>query len=375
MTQYGERMELRNYWWLLIWMFLFGAISLAFIPRREEIVLGKPVMRWGKLSAVALAIPYVIWAGWRPDSFGDTGMYRLTFNRMPTGLTNLWSYVFSNTKDRGFAFFEYLIKTIISEDSVVFFLIVAAIQLFILVRIFRKYSENYWLSMFLFVASADYLAWVHNGMRQFLAVTIIFAALPLLLRRQYFWMVLVVLLASQVHTSALIVLPFVFLVNGKAWNFRTILFIIVLVISIYFLDVVTGLITDVLEDTVYEVDAVYISQDVGEGTNVFRVLFYSVPAILSLLFRRRIEEADDPLINLCVNLSVVAAGFYVFSFFTSGLIVGRIPIYFCLANYILIPWLIQELFRPESTLLVEGGVVAVYAVYFYFQAGVTWKLL
>ena len=136
-------MRLHNYWWLLIWMFLFGAVSLAFIPRREEIVLGHPRIRWGKLPAAILAIPYVIWAGWRPDSFGDTGMYRLTFNRMPTGLANLWSYVSSRSKDRGFVVFEYLIKTIISDDSVVFFLIIAAIQIYILVRIYRKYTLLY----------------------------------------------------------------------------------------------------------------------------------------------------------------------------------------------------------------------------------------
>ena len=368
-------MVLKNYWWLLIWMFLFGAISLAFIPRREEIVLGKPCMRWRKLSAAILAIPYVIWAGWRPDSFGDTGMYRRTFNRMPTGFANLWSYVSSTSKDRGFAFVEYLIKTIISDDSVVFFLIVAAIQIYILVRIYRKYSENYWLSMFLFIASADYLAWVHNGMRQFLAVTIIFAALPLLLQRKYVWMVMIVLFASLFHASALIFLPFVFLVNGKAWNLRTILFILGLVISIYFLDFVTGLITEAMEDTVYEGDIVFFTQDYDDGTNIMRVLFYAVPSVLSLVFRKRIEDADDSLINLCVNLSVVTTGFYVFSFFTSGIIVGRLPIYFSLTNYILIPWLIHELFRPDSALLIEGGVVAVYSVYFYYQAGVTWKLL
>lgn len=368
-------MVLRNYWWLLIWIFLFGAISLAFIPKREEIVLGKPQMCWGKLSSAALALPYVIWAGWRPDSFGDTGMYRLTFNRMPTGLANLSSYLASRPKGKGFVLIEYLIKTLLSDDPVVFFLIIAAIQIYLLVRIYRKYSKNYWLSMFLFIASTDYLTWIYNGMRQFLAVTIIFAALPLLLQRRYSLMVLVVLFASLFHSSALIFLPFIFLVNGKAWNFRTMLFVVGLVISIYFLDYVTGFITDAMQDTTYEGDIVYFDRNYDDGTNLIRVLFYAVPSLLSLVFRKRIEAADDPLINLCVNLSVVTTGFYVFSFFTSGIIVGAIPIYFSLTNYILIPWLILELFGPESALLVEGGFVAVYSYFFYYQAGVTWKLL
>lgn len=369
-------MVLRNYWWPLIWIFLFGAISLVFISRREEIVLGKPKMRWGKLSAALLALPYAIWGGWRTNAMGDTTMYRLLFDQMPTGFENFGAYLASRPKDKGYVVFEYLIKTLVSENSVVLFLIIAVIQIYLLVRVYRKYSENYWLSMFLFVASADYLGWVHNGMRQFIAVTIIFAALPLLLRKQYIGMVLVVLFASLFHTSALVFLPFIFVVNGNAWNFRTMLFLVGIVVSVYFLDVVTGFISTALEDTVYEQDAVLMIQTVeDDGTNILRVLFYSMPAIFSLVFRKRIEAADDPMINLCVNLSVVSAGFYLFSFFISGILVGRIPIYFSLANYILIPWLIQELFVPDSALVIEGGLIAVYSFYYYYQVGHTWGLL
>lgn len=365
-------MELRNYWWLLIWLFLFGGVSLAFFPKREEIVLGKPVQRWGKLAAAALALPYVIWAGWRPDYFGDTGQYRSTFLRLPTSLADIGEYLGQASKDRGFTVLSILFKSLISHSDIVFFLVIAAIQMYCLVRIYRKYSENYWLSMFLFVASADYLSWMHNGMRQFLAVTMIFAALPLLIQRRYIPMILVVLLASQIHLSALVFLPFIFIVNGKAWNIRTVLFLFGVLAALFFLEEVTGFITSAMEDTVYEGDIRYFESD--NGTNLFRVLFYSVPAILSIPFRSRIEAEDDPLINVCVNLSVVAAGFYIFSFFTSGILIGRLPIYFSLANYILIPWLIGELFTPDSAMLVEAGFVGVYSVYSYIQMH-SWGLL
>lgn len=366
-------MVLRNYWWLLIWLFLFGGVSLAFFPKREEIVLGRPARRWGKLSAAALALPYVIWAGFRTDGFGDTAMYRSTFLSTPTSLSNLGEFLSQQSKDRGYALFRILFSSIVSHSDIVFFLVVAAIQLYCLVRVYRKYSENYWLSMFLFVASTDYLSWMHNGMRQFLAATIIFAALPLLIQKRYLPLILVILLASQIHLTALLFLPFVFIVNGKAWNARTILFIGMVLAAVFFLEEVTGFITEAMEDTAYEGNIEIFEND--DGTNIFRVLFYSIPAILSLVFRRRIEEADDPSINVCVNLSVVAAGIYLFSYFTSGILIGRIPIYFSLANYILIPWLIKELFTPESGLLVEGGFLGVYVAFFYYQVGVTWGRL
>lgn len=365
-------MVLKNYWWLLIWLLLFGGISFLFIPKREEIVLGKPCMRWGRLPAFVLVLPFVLWAGWRRN-IGDTEVYRASFQDVPIGLDKIGAFLQSQSKDRGFALLESLYKSLVSDSDVGFFLLIAAIQIFFLIIIYRKYSENCWLSFFLFVASTDYLSWMHNGMRQFLAVTIIFGALPLLIRKRYLLMIAVVILASQIHLSALLFLPFIFIVNGKAWNIRTILFIFGVLLAVYFVDEVTGYITDSLRDTAYEGDIKILESD--DGTNIFRVLFYSVPAILSFVFRERIYAEDDPVINICVNLSVVTAGIYLFSFFTSGILIGRLPIFFSLANYILIPWLIKELVTPESGLLVQGGFMAVYTAFFYYQVFVTWKLM
>ena len=186
-------------------------------------------------------------------------------------------------------------------------------------------------------------------------------------------MCLVVLAASTIHSSALIVLPFIFIVNGRAWNVRTVLFLVAIILSVLFLDRTTSFITNAMVNTEYERDISYFSTD--DGTNILRVLFYSVPAIMSLVYRPYINRADDPLINVCANLSIVAAGFYVFSYFTSGILMGAIPIYFSLANYILLPWLINEVFSPASAVFIDTAFVGVYSYFFYYQVGVTWKLL
>ena len=366
-------MRLHNFWWLLIWPLAFGAFCTIFVPKREELVLGKKVLRWNRLPAWILAAPFVIWTAWRSNNFGDTGTYRSRFLRVPTALSQAVGYVMGRSKDRGYALFEVLFRALVSHSDILFFAVIAVIQMGCLVYIYRKYSKNYWLSVFMFIASTDYLSWMHNGMRQFLAVTLIFACLPLMAKKRYVPVIIVILIASQIHLSALITLPFIFIVNGRAWNTRTILFIIGVILSILFLERVTGFITGAMEDTAYSGDIRMIIND--NGTNIYRVLFYSVPAIMSFVFRPYIEKEDDPMINTCVNLSIVAAGLYVFSFFTSGLIMGRLPIYFSLANYILIPWLIDEIFDRDSALVVTAGFVGVYAVFFYYQVGVTWHLL
>ncbi len=366
-------MALNNYWWLLIWPFIVGGLTFIISPQQEEIVLGQRCVRWHWLFAALLAAPYVIWAAWRSSSFGDTGQYRATFLGMPVGLAQMADYVATRPKGKGFVVFEYLFKTFASSSDIAFFFVIALVQIICLVYIYRKYSRNYWLSIFFFIASTDYMSWVFNGIRQFIAACIIFAFFPLLVKRKYISMSVVVLLAATIHISALIFLPFIFIVNGRAWNLRTIGFLIAVIVSFFFVDRITGFLIDTMENTAYEGDIVFLLND--DGTNILRVLFYSVPAIMSLVFRPYIDAANDPLINVCVNLSITAAGFYVFSFFTSGILMGSVPIYFSLANYILIPWLISEVFEPSSAVLMDTIFVGVYSAFFYYQMGPTWGLL
>ena len=334
--------------------------------------MGRKCVRWHWLHAAVLAAPYVFWTGWRSNRFGDTSMYRSTFQKMPTGLSQMWEYVATRQKGKGFAVFEYLFKSVISRSDIAFFFLIALIQILCLVIIYRKYSRSYWMSMFMFVASTDYMLWMHNGMRQFLAAALIFLCIPMIAKRKYYQICLCILAISLIHSSALIFLPFIFIVNGRAWNLRTIGFLISIILAVVFVDRVTGFISEAMENTEYEGDIIYLNDG---GANFFRVLFYSVPAIMSLVFRPYIDAAEDPLINICANLSIVAAGFYVFSFFTSGILMGAIPIYFSLANYILIPWLIEEVFERSSAMLINTVFVGVYSFFFYFQTGVTWGLL
>ena len=365
-------MRLHNYWWLLIWPLLFGALSFVVNMRREELVDGHRCVRWSPLAAYALAVPFVLWAGWR-QWFGDTEMYRRTFQNLPTGSAQIGPYLREATKDRGFTLIELLFKTIISHSDVTFFVFIAAIQICCLVHVYRKYSPNYWLSFFFFIASTDYLSWMHNGMRQFLAAAILFLCVPLIAKKQYIPAVIITILAAQIHLTSLIFLPFIFVVNGRYWNFRTLLFIIGVIAAVVFVDRVTGFITEAMEDTAYEGDIDILIKD--DGTNIFRVLFYSVPAVMAWAFRSRLDRVDDPVLNVCANLSIVAAGFYVFSFFTSGILIGRLPIFFSLANYILIPWLLREAFQRDSAVVLESFFGLVYVAFFYYQCGPTWGLL
>ncbi len=142
-------------------------------------------------------------------------------------------------------------------------------------------------------------------------------------------------------------IPVLFIIQGKAWNKKTLLFLTITLVAVLFIDGFTDILEDLMEDTQYKnavSDWKYYQDD---GTNILRVLVYSVPALISLLEIKKIRSLDDPLINFCTNASIVTMGIYIISIFTSGIYIGRLPIYTSLYSYILLPWEMNNLFRDR----------------------------
>ena len=104
-----------------------------------------------------------------------------------------------------------------------------------------------------------------------------------------------------------------------------------------------------------------------DGTNALRVLVYAVPSVLSLIGLRFIRNEDDKVINLCTNMSIVSVGFYIVSMFTSGIFIGRLPIYFSLYSYILLPWEIDHMFTKRSARLIYVVMVVGYLGFYLYS--------
>ena len=367
-------MRLTNYWWLLLWLFTGGAFLAAAFPRQREQICGQIEYRWHWLPAVGLMLPYWVWATWR-EWFGDTEMYRKSFLEAPDSLAELGTYLAEIEKDKGYYTLAAVFKLLISHSDIVFFGFIAAVQIWAMVKIFRRYSSNYWVSVFLFIVSTDYLSWMQNGMRQFLATTIIFAAFGLMLHRRWLPLILVILLASTIHGSALIMLPIVFIVQGKALNWKTVWTVAAMLLVVLMIDRFTPFLNDLLAETQYNDMINNEIWVVDDGTNIIRVLVYSVPALLAIVGRKYVWAADDPVINLCVNCSLITMGIYLVASVSSGIYIGRLPIYTTLMGYISMPWLIDHMFERRSAQLVNGMMVLFFIAFFYFQMHFTWAML
>lgn len=366
-------MRLTNYWWLLIWLFVAGAI-LHYYPKKYVKVNGHYEPRWDWIPAIILAAPYVVWAGWR-TVFGDTEQYRTTFLGLSTDLSQIFSFFTTDTKDPGFDAVQVLMKNIIGNNDELFFLLIALFQMGLMVYFFRKYTKNYWLMLFLFVASTDYMSWMHNGMRQFIAICMIFACTNWIAEKKYLPTIGVILLASALHQSALLMIPIVFVVQGKAWNAKTLLFLIATMVVILYVDRFTPILNNMLQSTQYDdmmTNEIWTNDD---GTNMIRVLVYSVPALMSLVGLRYVREVNDPLINVCVNCAIVTMALYGVASVSSGIYIGRLPMYTTLQGYIALPWMIEHMFTRKSVQFVIFAMVGLFVAFFYFQMAITWGIL
>lgn len=365
-------LTLTNYWWLLIWLFVGGAICSCF-PKRRELVNDRVVTRWDIWPAILMVLPYIVWAGFR-GNLADTRLYRIGFLNATPSLSSIPAF-FTNPeiKDPGYETLVVIMRYILGTNSDMFFLTIAAVQGLSMVHVFRKYSTNYWMCIFLFVASTDYMSWMMNGMRQFLVVAVIFACFRWLLERKYILLILMLLVVSTVHESALLMIPIIFIVQGKAWNMKTVLMLAATMVVVAFIDRFTPIMNDLLQNTNYDtaLSEEVLSQD--DGTNAIRVLVYSVPALLSLLGLKYVRAADDPVINICVNCSIVTMALYLVSMVTSGIYIGRLPIYTTLQGYIAVPWLINNIFEKRSAQLVSYMMVFMFCAVFYYQMFMVWN--
>jgi transmembrane protein EpsG len=228
------------------------------------------------------------------------------------------------------------------------------------------------LTVFLFLASGEYVQWTHNGMRQFIAVAMTFAATDLLLKKKYLLYMAVVLFASTFHASALMMIPMCLVVRGPAWNYKSVLMILGVIIATTSSDFLMNMVLDIMESTQYSGDI--DNMMMTGGTNGIRVLVFAIPPLIALVFIRRIRALNVPLINLSVNMSIASLGIYIVSMFTSGIYIGRLPVYCSLYNYILLPWILERTFEKRTAKVIMLMAMGCYMVYYYFQMHVIWGL-
>lgn len=364
-------MSSTSLWFTIVWIAIVAWITDFLGSKKLVVNFGNKEYHYKTLPAILMFVPALYYAATR-KYFIDTESYRTGFLSIQPSLGFIKETILGDGKDKGFTVFNTILKFLIGNRDVIYFFIIALICILSLIYVYKKYSCNYAISVFLFFASTDYLEWICNGMRQFIAAAILFACIDFILKKRYSWMIFIILAISTIHGSALLMLPVIFIAQGKAWNKYTLFTIFVIMFAIYFINDFTNILEDMLATTQY--NDVVQQFEYDDGVNILRVLVYAVPTIIALVFKNRLSKVATPLSNLCINMSILSTSMYVLAMFTSGIYIGRIPIYFSLYNYILLPWEIENLFTVKSQKIVYGLMIAFYLLFYYYQVFISWGL-
>ena len=356
---------------VLLWMFFAAVLGHTVGMHRREKIIGREERRATWIYVMIVTLPLIAMAVTRSNYFADTPAYIADYRSIPGSMSGKMEYIRSHTKDTGFYAMGALVSVFAGAHFRYFFLLIALVQGYALMKVYRKYSEDYWLAIFVFVATTDYLSWMYNGIRQFFAVAITLLAFEPIVRKKYIKAGIIIVFASLFHQSALMMLPIMFIVQGRPWNWKTILVIIGTVVIMSASGVFTDTLDMVLADTQYRNVVSDWRRGGDDGTNPLRVLVYSVPTILSLFCRQKIIKQGGRVVQIACNMGIISTALYLVSMVTSGIFIGRLPIYCSLyANGILLPWELKHFYGRS----IRSAAIACYMLFYFFQLFFVWGL-
>ena len=295
------------------------------------------------LTIILVSIPLVSIAGFRWKVGTDFGTYYSTFTEIPNySLSFIFESAYSDfiPFERGFSVLIWLIGVINKNPQFIIF-ITSLINVVIVVVALKKYSNNFPLSIYLYVTSMIYYS-AFNGIRQWIASVIIFIAFKYLVNRDLKKYLIFVLIASMIHISSLIMIPVYFIVNFKPFGKKIIIIVVIIGIIAVFLQPVLQNLEVLTSDTRYSGYMTVSKED--DGVNIFRVLVAIVPVIISFIFYKKLK--DDKENRFLINFATL--NFLVLFLAMQSTIIARLTIYFELYNLLLYPKIVKVFKKEEA---------------------------
>lgn len=265
--------------------------------------------------------------------------------------------------------FNWLAKAVYSlcgyENYLLLFAIYAVMTILAMLAVIRQQAENFCFSFFLFMMFGYYFQ-SFNTMRYYFALSLSLLAMTCLLRRRYAGFVILVLLASLFHKTALITL-LLYPVAARRWKKRELA-----------AAVVPGLAVLLLHEKAMELLlSLYPSWegtvDLAAGTSISWVNIAKCLAVLLLAYYVRADEDPDTFrgrqLVMYRNSAYIGLLLYVFGWFIPE--VSRICYYLTFTQIFYLPMLLSGLPETEQgrrqkkllTILVIAAALVFFALF------------
>lgn len=290
--------------------------------------------------------------GLRHYSVGvDTDNYRKVFFRIIDGTMTVSDRRWISL---GFLVLNKVVGIFFGKNYVVLNCIIGFFSIFFLLKSIWNNSDNPTLSLYIFIAMCLYYQMM-NQARQMLALVIVMYSYQYLKERNFIRYAICIGIASLMHTSAIIMLPFYFIANFKINNKFLFLYLIVTIATILCFDYIILLISKTNYGLIYSQTGYFQAKDSSKLNLIIRLLMlFGV-----LIFKKKLLKEDSEskfLYNLviwCTLFQIITLKVY---------ILGRVTSYFFVFYIFLIPKIIH-CFPSQRRIYISVLVVILFFIY------------
>lgn len=284
-----------------------------------------------EFSLYIISIILIIFSGLRGNFTSDYKNYIFLFNFYKKfNLKEIFERKFG--QEIGYVLLNWLIQKF-TNKPISIILLTSIIVITLYIREIKKESANVWLSIFLFVTIGQYYI-SFNLIRQIMAAGIIFSGSYFLYERSFLRYCIIIVIASLIHKTSLIMILFYFILNYK-FNLKKLcillIFTILLKEKIHFF-------LAIIQKYLY---SHYVAEAYGMTGISYKNFLLPFGILLFIFFNINLKNyRDDKNLNIWIN----AAIFYAFFSFL-GLeiqMLERFSNYFAPYILLVIPKIIQD---------------------------------
>lgn len=236
-------------------------------------------------------------------------------------------------------------------------IVLTIFEYFVIYKLIKNYvpKEWYWFAVLIFTVSPAYLLVCASMMRQFLAMCIFIIAFEFIFKKRWIISILLILLASLFHTSALILLPFAFfgflkitLTNTKVFIWFTIYIVLYFLAAELFKDYFFKIL-DLEQFQNYQIYLNDKKPSLGSGLGlIFNFILYFV-----FLLHQKFQSEKMKFIFILFAFSVF---FYLFADIAP--LTVRLGYYFSIFSIVCYPLL----FKTIKNNIIKYSLLSVYII-------------
>lgn len=289
----------------------------------------------------------------------DFGTYYYSFNRIINDNISVVDFV-SEKRDYLFGLIQAVSVKVFNGNWIVFSYICAFLTYFPIVMVIHKKSTDFVSSALLFIFTMAYFSGF-NGIRQSIAVGLVFIAYYCGLKEKKYWLyIILVLLAFGFHSTVFIAVPFQILsLKGIKSNIFKVTVVVLLLSYIFLWNMWSGVIDflELIGQSKLASDYVDLQEN---GSSLIRLAVSIVPLVLGLVYRKTLQklypDIDSEIILLCI-----AVIFTLFSL--KNWIFYRVASYFNIVLILFLPKL-KFIFVDKSK---NAGKIMILVLYFLYM--------